>query len=173
MALPASIPGNGASTVTINFDPLSSGNYAAFVPVSPNGGSALFYGVGQGETVQLQRSSTIMQLVSHSIMSHRYAGMEYGGKCYCGNNLVVGASAPLVECAAPCNDNGSQYCGAGNRLSLYSFGNSSTLVSSSMATSLTLILSTAASTSTGSVIVRTAGGYTLSIAILILLRPGH
>src|ERR1700722_8283405 len=103
--------------------------------------------------------STIMQLISHSAMSHQYAGMEYGGECYCGNNLIAGASAPLVDCAMPCNDNGSEYCGAGNRPSLYSFGNLPTLVSSSMATSSMLMSSTAASTSTGPVIVRTAGGY--------------
>jgi hypothetical protein len=48
MALPASILGNGAPTVTINFDPLSSGNYAAFVLVGSNGGSAFFDVVGQG-----------------------------------------------------------------------------------------------------------------------------
>ena len=39
---------HGASTVTINFDPLSSGNYDAFVLVSSNSGKALFDVVGQG-----------------------------------------------------------------------------------------------------------------------------
>ena len=48
MVLPASIPGNSASTIVINFDPLTSGNYAAFVLVKSNGGSALFDVVGQG-----------------------------------------------------------------------------------------------------------------------------
>lgn len=47
-ALPATIPGKGASTVTINFNPLTSGNYAAFVLVESNGGSAVFDVVGQG-----------------------------------------------------------------------------------------------------------------------------
>jgi hypothetical protein len=109
---------------------------------------------------------------------YQYAGMEYGGECYCGNNLIAGASAPILDCAMPCNDNGSEYCGAGNRLSLYSFGNRtassssstsqspsqsanlSTLISPSIATSPTLMSSTATSTSTGPVVVRTAGAYT-------------
>lgn len=47
-ALPSSIPRNSATTVTINFLPPSSGNYAVFVNVVSNGGSAVFDVVGQG-----------------------------------------------------------------------------------------------------------------------------
>src|ERR1700743_942264 len=94
------------------------------------------------------------------------AGMEYGGGCYCSNNLITSASAPITDYAMLCKDNGSQYCGAGYRLSLYSFGNWTsslsnstsqspsqsvnlpTLISSSIATSLTFMSSTTASTPT-------------------------
>jgi hypothetical protein len=104
--------------------------------------------------------------------------MEYGGECYCSNNLIASASAPITDYAMPCNDNGSEYCGAGYRLRPYSFGNWTsslssstsqspsqstnlpTLISSSIATLPTFMSSTTASTPTGPVVVGTAGAYT-------------
>ncbi|KAK0392393.1 hypothetical protein NLU13_1888 [Sarocladium strictum] len=50
-----------------------------------------------------------------------YWGTEYGRECYCGDTLASSSdAAPLLECNMLCRGNTSQYCGAGNRLELYS-----------------------------------------------------
>jgi hypothetical protein len=49
-----------------------------------------------------------------------YFGTQYGGECYCGNAFAH--ESQLVsesECSFVCGGNKSEYCGAGNRLSLY------------------------------------------------------
>ncbi|KAM0415302.1 hypothetical protein ACHAPD_006497 [Fusarium lateritium] len=46
-----------------------------------------------------------------------YAGVEYGGECYCGNTFTGGSvPAPIAECGMLCNGNSSEYCGGPNRL---------------------------------------------------------
>lgn len=50
-----------------------------------------------------------------------YWGTEYGRECYCGNSLdKTSAAAPIGDCNMPCGGEPSEYCGAGNRLELYS-----------------------------------------------------
>ncbi|RCI08684.1 hypothetical protein L249_4857 [Ophiocordyceps polyrhachis-furcata BCC 54312] len=52
---------------------------------------------------------------------YNYWGTEYGRECYCGNSLSSSSkTAPLSDCNMPCGGNGSEYCGAGDRLELYS-----------------------------------------------------
>ncbi|KAL2015330.1 hypothetical protein VTK56DRAFT_5792 [Thermocarpiscus australiensis] len=49
-----------------------------------------------------------------------YFGVEYARECYCGNSFNTGSvSAPASDCSFPCAGNPNQYCGAGNRLSVY------------------------------------------------------
>ncbi|KAI1438727.1 heme peroxidase [Xylaria sp. CBS 124048] len=49
-----------------------------------------------------------------------YFGTEYGDECYCGDELGEGSmAAPSTECSMACSGNGTQLCGAGNRLSVY------------------------------------------------------
>jgi hypothetical protein len=93
---------------------------------------------------------------------YQFAGMEYGGECYCGNNLLAGASASITDCDMPCNDNGTEYCGAGYRLSLYSSSNGTLSSTSSTTTSSTQSgnPSTASSSPIGPVVVKMAGAYT-------------
>ncbi|KAM3483607.1 hypothetical protein MY8738_003028 [Beauveria namnaoensis] len=63
--------------------------------------------------------------------SYIYAGLEYGGECWCGNALGAGAVvAPLSDCNMLCNDNGTEYCGAGSRLNVYQLGGGNSSVSS-------------------------------------------
>ncbi|KAF2209576.1 hypothetical protein CERZMDRAFT_70063 [Cercospora zeae-maydis SCOH1-5] len=51
------------------------------------------------------------------------AGVEYAGECYCDNFLAkTGVKADDSDCNMPCNGNSSEFCGAGNRLNLYSSG---------------------------------------------------
>lgn len=70
-----------------------------------------------------------------------YWGTEYGVECYCGNSLHSSSStAPLSECNMVCGGDNTQYCGAGNRIELYSTTatRSSTSTSSAAAPTATL-----------------------------------
>ncbi|KAK3896349.1 WSC domain-containing protein, partial [Staphylotrichum tortipilum] len=52
--------------------------------------------------------------------TYAYFGVEFGRECYCGNVPNQGSvTAPLADCNMPCPANGFQWCGAGNRLSVY------------------------------------------------------
>jgi len=47
-------------------------------------------------------------------------GTEYGRECYCGNNFESGSvAAPASDCSQPCAGNSLEYCGNGQRLSVY------------------------------------------------------
>ncbi|KAK8872836.1 glyoxal oxidase [Apiospora arundinis] len=49
-----------------------------------------------------------------------YFGTEYGRECYCGNSFLNGPQpAPASDCSQPCAGNPNEYCGNGNRLSVY------------------------------------------------------
>jgi hypothetical protein len=50
-----------------------------------------------------------------------YWATEYGRECYCGNSLHSSSTeAPVEECNMVCGGNPAEFCGAGNRLELYS-----------------------------------------------------
>ncbi|KAJ6789799.1 hypothetical protein PWT90_02350 [Aphanocladium album] len=69
---------------------------------------------------------------------YKYAGLEYGGECWCGNAFSAGSvPAPASDCNMLCNDNATEYCGAGSRLNVYQLGAIST--SSTTTTTTTLV----------------------------------
>lgn len=50
-----------------------------------------------------------------------YWGAEYGRECYCGDSLAATSeSATLPECNMACSGDDTEYCGAGDRIELYS-----------------------------------------------------
>ncbi|KAL2157628.1 hypothetical protein VTH06DRAFT_6007 [Thermothelomyces fergusii] len=50
-----------------------------------------------------------------------YWGTEYGRECYCGDRLHSSSgAAPVEECNMACGGDPAEFCGAGNRLELYS-----------------------------------------------------
>ena len=52
--------------------------------------------------------------------AYTYFGVEYSRECYCGNSFNAGSvAAPATDCSMTCMGAPSQYCGAGNRLSVY------------------------------------------------------
>ncbi|KAL7628868.1 hypothetical protein AAE478_000383 [Parahypoxylon ruwenzoriense] len=64
-----------------------------------------------------------------------YFGTEYARECYCGNKLETGSvKAPASECSMLCAGNQLEYCGAGNRLSVYAKNGTSTSSSSAPGT---------------------------------------
>lgn len=49
-----------------------------------------------------------------------FFGTEYGDECYCGDVLATGATVtPVTDCSMSCPGDGTQKCGAGDRLSVY------------------------------------------------------
>jgi hypothetical protein len=48
------------------------------------------------------------------------AGTEYGGQCFCGNELVASSQVDESRCDMPCEGDGSQTCGGSLTLSVYS-----------------------------------------------------
>lgn len=49
-----------------------------------------------------------------------YFGVEYARECYCGNKFEAGSvNAPASDCNMLCSGDQLQYCGSGNRLSVY------------------------------------------------------
>lgn len=63
---------------------------------------------------------------------YTYFGVEYSRECYCGNTFNTGSvAAPASECSMTCMGDKWEYCGAGNRLSVYSLGGVSQSSSSS------------------------------------------
>ncbi|OAQ92164.1 wsc domain-containing protein [Purpureocillium lilacinum] len=95
--------------------------------------------------------------------TYTYAGVEYGGECWCGNALGAGSvSAPDKDCSMTCNDNSTEYCGGPSRLNVYKLGgqvssssssapatSSTTATDSSTATDSTTTTSSATPTPTG------------------------
>ncbi|KAK1994677.1 WSC domain-containing protein [Colletotrichum falcatum] len=73
--------------------------------------------------------------------SFTYFGVEYSRECYCGNSFSAGSvPAPASDCSMKCAGNQLEFCGEGNRLSVYTIGGATQPSSSSSAP---------ASTSTG------------------------
>lgn len=80
-------------------------------------------------------------------------GVEYARECYCANTLSTGSvlATTQADCSMTCKGDGTEYCGAGNRLQLYAFNaatsNSSTSSSRPTSTSSSLSISTSTSSS--------------------------
>ena len=85
-----------------------------------------------------------------------YWATEYGRECYCGNSLAASSQeAPIGECNMLCSGNPLEFCGAGNRLELYS--TTATRPSSSTSTTST----SSSATATGTLGIKpTVGAYT-------------
>lgn len=86
---------------------------------------------------------TVQQCVDACKASkYTYAGLEYGGECWCGNAFTAGSVPTAIgDCNMPCNDNATEYCGAGSRLNVYQYA----VVSSSVAPSSTSTVSSSTS----------------------------
>nr|POE72736.1 wsc domain-containing protein [Quercus suber] len=87
---------------------------------------------------------------------YEYFGTEYADECYCGNTLGSGSNPTSAgDCSMVCAADDSEFCGAGNRLTLYqnNGANGTTTASSSIqsTSSNPSITSSVASTSTGAV----------------------
>ena len=78
-----------------------------------------------------------------------YAGLEYGGECYCGNTVANGngpAPDKAAGCSMPCNGDATETCGGSNRINLFKATGTSP---SSSATGTTTSTAVSTPTSTG------------------------
>ncbi|TPX11566.1 uncharacterized protein E0L32_007777 [Thyridium curvatum] len=99
-------------------------------------------------------NKTVAGCIASCNPQYKYAGVEYGGECWCGNSFSAGSVvAPITDCNMICNGNATEYCGAGNRLDVYvrgGVGNSTSTSSSSTASSTSSTATGTGSTSTTS-----------------------
>ncbi|OCK77835.1 copper radical oxidase [Lepidopterella palustris CBS 459.81] len=75
-----------------------------------------------------------------------YAGVEYGGECYCGNAFANGGGpAPdgSAGCNMPCAGNGQETCGGSNRLNVFQQSGTTASTTSAAPASSTVATSTA------------------------------
>ncbi|CAO1626462.1 unnamed protein product [Jaminaea pallidilutea] len=73
-------------------------------------------------------------------------GVEYGSECYCGSALAnASQQVATSECNMLCSSNDGQYCGAGNRLLVYSRANTAS-ASSTTSTAASIASSSSIST---------------------------
>jgi hypothetical protein len=76
---------------------------------------------------------------------YNYFGVEYSRECYCGNTFNAGSVLANGQCTMLCMGNNFQYCGAGDRLSVYVLNGQA---ASSSSTSVGSTTGTAASSTT-------------------------
>ena len=150
-----------------------SGNYTASVGPFVNPGVLGFTSLGCWTDPGNPRTLSIGMAPMNQIVrgclqvcqGYQYAGVEYGGECYCGNTLAAGsASAPATDCNMVCNGNNTELCGAGFRLNLYGADNTTLPVSTSTSLQSSASVSTSTTSSAASIpsssgVVQRAGNY--------------
>nr|XP_036580691.1 WSC domain-containing protein [Colletotrichum truncatum]KAF6788686.1 WSC domain-containing protein [Colletotrichum truncatum] len=82
---------------------------------------------------------------------YTFAGVEWSRECWCGNSFMPGSKvAPSSDCSMTCTGNKFQYCGEGNRLSVYTIGDAKQIESSSSSSSASTSVLSATRSATGS-----------------------
>ena len=114
-----------------------------------NPGVKGFTSIGCWTDTMAQRTLTVRKTANDTVASclqtcqgYQYAGVEFGGECYCDNSLVGSATlAPVIDCSQTCNNNYTEFCGGASRLNVYQFGLNATTTSSSAVLSTTSSIS--------------------------------
>ncbi|KAJ7113106.1 glyoxal oxidase N-terminus-domain-containing protein [Mycena epipterygia] len=78
---------------------------------------------GRVLTTEMDNTNLTMENCVASCIAQNFtiAGGEFSTQCFCGNDLIEGATpAAESDCNMPCGGNSTQACGAGSRLSIYS-----------------------------------------------------
>lgn len=71
-------------------------------------------------TYLFDNSMTVEECATFCV-GYTYFGTEYGTECYCGNSFANPTSAAAEsDCSFLCPGNLNEFCGAGNRLTMYS-----------------------------------------------------
>lgn len=110
----ATSTGTSAPVPTGPSQPAEIGNYNWYeCRTEATGARALSGATFAADTMTLEDCRTFCS-------AYTYFGVEYARECYCGNSFNAGSvTRPASECSMTCAGNPFQYCGAGNRLSVY------------------------------------------------------
>lgn len=114
---------------------------------------------GKGRTLFDARpslgNSNSLESCAKACSSYQFFGTEYSNECYCGNTLASQyTNTTLDQCNMLCSGNASEFCGAGNFLSVYmKNGNENdtqdiTTSTTSVVSSSSISISTSTSSST-------------------------
>ena len=69
---------------------------------------------------QLYDGTMTLEKCAAYCINSMYFGAEYASECYCGDKLAASSSTTDDgDCSMKCGGNSTEYCGAGNRLSVY------------------------------------------------------
>ncbi|TRX89954.1 hypothetical protein FHL15_009226 [Xylaria flabelliformis] len=72
---------------------------------------------------------------------YKYFATEYSTECYCGDIVAPGNTKTNgTDCSMPCGGDGSQLCGAGNRLTLYALNGTAVVFGQPTTTTTTTIV---------------------------------
>ncbi|KAI1266095.1 WSC domain-containing protein [Xylariaceae sp. FL1019] len=117
-------------------------------------------------TTQPGGSFMTLEICATSCSGYQYFGTEYGGECYCGNVMTEGnTKTDESDCSMLCSGNTTEYCGNGNRLTLYSLNGAEVVFtggSSSSSSSSTSTRSTSSATQSSSTTITSESGTTTS-----------
>ncbi|KAH6711606.1 hypothetical protein BKA61DRAFT_554745 [Leptodontidium sp. MPI-SDFR-AT-0119] len=164
-------PWNTTSLVSSTSSVFSSSSTPTASPTlgnKPTVGSYNYYqcrteGVGVRALSGAASANDLMtvEMCAASCAGFTYFGTEYGRECYCGNSFGTGSTvAPATDCSFTCGGDAYEYCGAGNRLTVYvlngtalpsssSVSSSSTKLSTGVSSTVSLSSSSTAPASTG------------------------
>ncbi|KAK7958461.1 wsc domain-containing protein [Apiospora saccharicola] len=111
-ALPNAVPAGGPA------QPKTIGNYTFAGCYSEAANGRALTGSSQAvDTLTLESCAAFCN-------GFTYFGAEYGRECYCGNSLNAGSTMTGIsqtDCSMTCAANSTELCGAGGRLSMYTY----------------------------------------------------
>lgn len=94
--------------------PSNVGNYAFYGCVTDAPGARTLTGGTTGS------AAMTLELCATTCAAYKYFGTEYSVECWCGNSLTQGAAlVDISQCSMTCGGNKQEFCGNGNRLSVY------------------------------------------------------
>ncbi|KAH6845490.1 hypothetical protein B0I37DRAFT_380295 [Chaetomium sp. MPI-CAGE-AT-0009] len=123
-----SVPGSSSTSVPVTTTSSSSSTAAPTPAIKPTVGGYVFvdcWTEGTGARALSGAAFAYDEMTLESCMTNctgfDYWATEYGRECYCGNSLHSSSTeAPVEECNMVCGGDPTEFCGAGNRLELYS-----------------------------------------------------
>ncbi|KAG7138088.1 WSC domain-containing protein like [Verticillium longisporum] len=68
---------------------------------------------------QYSQANMTLHECANLCLGFDYFGAEFGKECYCGDTFAAGSAVSANDCTLTCVGNRDQYCGAGNRMSVY------------------------------------------------------
>ncbi|KAJ3324702.1 hypothetical protein HDU76_013345 [Blyttiomyces sp. JEL0837] len=157
---------SSTSTSSPNTTPITNswsykGCFADAATINGTALPRLFSSASGNAGTQLKYSNWTMEtcfpacLVSNA--KYVYAGLEYGGECWCGASITGGVQVPDSDCSTPCKLNTSEICGAGKRMSLWQYMAAAAAGTSAALLNPTPLTSCASTSLTGAYYTFTAG----------------